>query len=110
MIARCVHPRAEHGADRAPQLVLRLLREGLAGRLLDLGLVVDDDLAPVVGLEVGVERIALAVLVMLEDVLELVAVDVEHDVRIHLDEAAIAVVGEALVAGRLGERLDRLRR
>ena len=101
-----VHPGREDRADRAPELVLRLLREGLAGRLLDLGLVLDDDLAPVVGLEVGVERVALAVLVVLEDVLEVVAVDVEHDVRIHLDEAAIAVVGEALVAGGLGERDD----
>ncbi len=102
-----VHPRREDRADRAPELVLGLLRERLAGRLLDFGLVFDDDLAPVVGLEVGVERVALAVLVVLEDVLEIVAVDVEHDVRIHLDEAAIAVVGETLVAGRLGERDDR---
>ena len=54
--------------------------KGLPVASLDFGLVVDDDLAPVLGLEVGVERVALAVLVMLENVLEIVAVDVEHDV------------------------------
>ena len=50
-----VHPRAEHRADRAPQLVARVLRERLADRLLHGGLVGDDDLAPVGGGEVGVE-------------------------------------------------------
>ena len=38
----------------------------------------------------------LAVLVLLEDVLEIVAVDLEHDIRVHLDEAAIGIIGEAL--------------
>ena len=40
-------------------------------------------------------------LVVAELVLEQVAVDVEHDMAVHLDEAAIGIVGEALVgAGR----------
>ena len=34
-----VHPRAEHGADRAPQLRVRVLRERLAALLLDALLV-----------------------------------------------------------------------
>ena len=99
-----VHPGREHRADRAPELVLGVLRERLARQLRDLRLVVDDDLAPIVGGKVGVERLALAILELLEDLLEIVALDLQHDVRIHLDEAAIAVVGETLVARGLGQR------
>ena len=40
---------------------------------------------------------------MLEDLLEEVVVDAEHDLGVHLDEAAIAVPGEARVAGGCGE-------
>ena len=36
------------------------------------------------------------------------ALQVEHDVAVHLHEAAVAVPGEALVARLLGERLHRL--
>ena len=34
--------------------------------------------------------------------------EAEHHVRIHRDEAAIAVIGEAAIAGEFGERFDRL--
>ncbi len=74
------------------------MRERLAGRLDDLLLEGGDDFAPVGGGKVGVERDALAVLEPLEDFLEILMLDFENDVRIHLDEAPIAVVGEALVA------------
>ena len=70
-------------------------------------LVVLDDVEPIGGGKVGVEQIALGVLAALDDVLEAVGIDVEHDVGIHLDETAIAVIGEALVARRLGERQHR---
>ena len=43
-----------------------------------------------------------------ELVLEEVAVDAEHDLAEHLDEAAVGVLGEALVAGQRGEALQRL--
>jgi hypothetical protein len=36
--------------------------------------------------------------VVLQDVLELAVVHLEHHIGIHLDEAAIAVPGETLVA------------
>ena len=102
-----VHPGREHGADRAPQLVARSLRKRLAGLFDDLRFVVRNDGAPVVGGQVGVERVALVVLVLLEDVLEIVDVEVEHDIRIHLDEAAIRVVGEARVVRGLRQSFDR---
>ena len=43
-------------------------------------------------------------LVLVEDFLEVMVRDAEHHVRIHGDEAPIAVIGEALVAGFFRER------
>ncbi len=45
---------------------------------------------------------------VVEDLLEVVVADAEHHVGIHRDEAAVGIVGEALVAGFLCQRLDRL--
>ena len=103
-----VVPGAEHGGDRAPQLLGGVLRERLAGLALHRLLVGVDDLEPVVGAELGVEREPAEVLVVLEDVLEHAVVDAQHDVGIHLDEAAVAVVGEARVARLGGQALHRL--
>ena len=102
-----VHPGREHRADRAPQLIARSLRERLAGLLDHPGFVIVDDRAPVFGVKIGVERVALAVLVVLEDVLEIVNIDVEHDVRVHLNEAAIGIVGETRVVRRFRQSFDR---
>ena len=41
-----------------------------------------------------------------EHVLEVVMVYAQHNVGVHLDEAAVAVIGEAAVAGAGGEALD----
>ena len=71
-------------------------------------LVARDHVDPVVGGQFGVERVARARLVILQNVLEVVMLDVEHDVGIHLDEAAVGIVGEAPVAGLLRQRLDGL--
>ena len=97
-----VHPGAEDSAHRAPELGARILREGLAGLLRDAGLVARDDLAPVGGVEVGVEHMAVHVLVLFEDLLEIVVAEVKHHIGIHLDEAAIAIPGETLVACGFG--------
>ncbi len=101
-----VHPGAEHGTYCSPQLFVRVLRERLAVLLLEPLLVAAAELDPIVGLEIGVEHVAIAVLVVVEQLLEVVMAEAEHHVGIHGDEAAIGVIGEALVAGFLGERLD----
>ncbi len=103
-----VHPGRKYRPDRAPQLRVRILREILAGLARHRILVLADQLDPVVAGEVGVERVALAVLEGIEDVFEMMVLEAEHDVRIHRDEAAIAVIGEAAVAGQFGERFDGL--
>ena len=74
--------------------------------LLDDGLVARNQRLPVVGRHVGVEGIAAPILVGVERLLEMMMLDSEHHVRIHGDEAAIAVIGEPLIARALGKRLD----
>ena len=51
-----VAPAAEDGADGAPELGARVVREVLAGALLDGRLELGDELLEVVGRELGVER------------------------------------------------------
>ncbi len=70
--------------------------------------VLADHALPILGVELGVERHAAVVLVLVEDVFEMMVLDAEHDVRIHLDEAAIAVIGEARIARQLGQARDGL--
>ena len=100
-----VHPRAEHRPDGAPQLRMRVLRERLAMLLLEPLLVALDQRDPIVGIELGIERVARAILEVVEDLLEVMMLDAEHHVGIHGDEAPVAVVGEAAVAGLPGQRL-----
>ena len=101
-----VHPRAEHGGDRAPQLVARVLRERLAELVLHQRLVALDDDLPVLGGQVGVQLDVLVVLEGLQDALEVVMLQAHHHVAVHLDETTVGIVGEAGIAGVLGERAD----
>ena len=103
-----VHPAFEHRADRAPQLVLRILRKGVAQFALHHLLVVLDHTLPVGGLQVGVDRDAETVLVLVQHLFEIVVAEAQHDVGVHGDEAAIAVEGEAAVAGQTRQPLNRL--
>ncbi|CEG08892.1 hypothetical protein BN961_02312 [Afipia felis] len=101
------HPRTEHRANRAPELLVRILREIVAGLARDHLLVTSDNDLPVVGVEIGVERIALAVLVGVQHILEVMMLEAEHHIRVHGDEAAIAVIGKAAVVRIRSQRLDR---
>ena len=103
-----VHPAGEHGADGAPQLVLRLLGERPAELALHLGLVLADHGLPVIGRKRGVDRDAERVLLVVQDLLEHVVVDAQDHVRIHLDEAPVAVEGETTVAGQARQAFDGL--
>ena len=85
-------------ADRAPQLLARLQREGLSSARLDDLLVFGHHRAPVIGLQIGVHMDAEILLAQFQRLLEVVVPDIEHDVGVHLDEAAVAVPGEAFVA------------
>ena len=54
-MARCVEPGAEYGVARHGELLHGILRERLAGLLLDQLLVIRDDGLQIFGSQVGVE-------------------------------------------------------
>ena len=73
--------------------------EGRARRLLHRRFVLADEGFEVVGRQFSVEFDAAIILRLLQQVFETAVIDLQHDVAIHLDEAAIAVIGEAGIAG-----------
>jgi hypothetical protein len=109
-----VHPRAEDRPDGAPELFHGVVGEFPAGFFLDGGLEPDDEVLEVGGREVGVALDATLVLFGLYDDLEGVDVvlmdrlEAEDDIAVHLDEAAVGIVDEALVTGLGDERRGRL--
>ena len=107
-VGALVHPGAEHRANGAPELLVRILREVVAQLVLDAFFVELDQFGPIVGFQIGIEAVALALLMDVEQFLEMLAADAEHDVGIHGDEAPVAVIGKAPVARFSGQRLDGL--
>ena len=77
---------------------MSILREILAGFARHRILVAADQVNPVIPGQVGIERIALAVLEGVENILEVRMLEVEHHVRIHGDEAPVAIIRKAPVA------------
>ena len=102
-----VVPRGEDRLDPAPELLHRILGEGLAGGLLDHLEVAGDHLVEVRRGQVGVELGALGLLDGVELVLEVVVLNAHDDVAVHLDEAAAGVLHEPLVAREVDQRLRR---
>ena len=100
-------PAAEHGLDGAAQLLHRLLGEGLAGVALHDLLVGVDQVAQQLDGDLGVRRRPGELLGRLEERVELLTGQLEDDAPVHGDEAPVGVEGEALVAGLLGQPLDR---
>ena len=101
-----VVPGAEDGLDGLHQLNLRILREVLALLLLVELLVARDDVLKILCLQLGVIDIAVALLFLLEDGIE-EGLGLPHDdVREHLDESAVGVIGESRVSGLLCEADD----
>ena len=111
-----VHPRSEHRTDRAEQLIPGRARELLARALLDHRLEADHQLLEIVDGQPGVFDVLVIALVLesvdhsLERVVILIRtlLHAEDDVAVHLHEAAVAVPGEARIAGLRRQRLDRL--
>src|SRR5262249_54754463 len=64
-----VHPGAEDGSDRTPKLPVRILREVLTQLVLDALLVAHNQFSPIVRGKVGVETVALTLLVVIEQFL-----------------------------------------
>jgi hypothetical protein len=105
-VGALVVPGVEDGADGELQLVPGVVREVVAGLGLHQGLELIDDAAELVRGELPVFLSAGLVLGVVEDAVELAAFNLEDDVGEHHDEAAVGIVGEALVAGLGGEGLE----
>jgi hypothetical protein len=103
-----VVPRPEHGVARqahcSSESVGNDLPDAVHHQLLELA----DDVLPVLGRHLRVELIAFFGLDLAQALFEVVLGNIEHHVAEHLDEAAVGVVGEARVAGPLGQTLDGL--
>ena len=82
--------------------------KGIAGLGLDDLLVAADQVGQIIRGQLIVELVAVIALDLIELVLEQVMVDAKHHVSIHLDEATIAVAGEAGIAAFGGEAFDGL--
>lgn len=92
-------PGVEDGVDGEVHLLARVLREGPAGLALDDALEHLDQFLEVGSVQVQVVDGALGVLGLVQGLLEQLAVDAQHGLAEHLDQAAVGVPGEALVAG-----------
>ena len=98
-------PAAEHRADGAPELFLDIFRKRLAQFLLHQLFVVLGDGFQIIGAEFGIEFDAFVFLGDMDDLFEMGMIHPQHDIGIHLDEAAIAVIGKARIAGEPGQAL-----
>lgn len=96
-------PGVEDGVDGEVHLVPRVLREVAAGLTQHDGLEGVDQYLEVGSVQVQVVGGALGGLGLVEGLLEQLALDAQHGLAEHLDEAAVGVPGEALVAGLRGE-------
>ena len=99
-------PGGEHGLDRAPELLARILRE----RLAEVGLVDAlegvDEPGQVGGGQFDVLRGPSLPLQLLQLALEAMRVDSVDGLPVHLDQPPVGVVGEAGVPGRRAQAPD----
>src|SRR5262245_11311441 len=101
-----VHPGAKDGTDRTPQLFLGVLREGAAAFLSYDILEPRHDRLPILRRKIGVECDIAVELVAFEELLEMMVVDAEHDLAVHLNKATIAIVSEPLVTALASQPHD----
>src|SRR5665213_904041 len=102
-------PGAEHGGDGAPKLIVNVVRKRLAQFLLHMRLVKLGNALEVFRFQLGIVFEAFVFFFAVEDFLEHRVFHAQHDVGIHLDEAAIGIVGETRIAGEFGKTFRRLR-
>jgi hypothetical protein len=101
-------PRPEHGLDRPAQLIVGILREGISRVSPDNLLVGVGQIPEQLRRDARIRGGTRELLGRLEKCVELFTGNVQDDPRVHGDEAPVRVVGEALVAGLLGEAFHRV--
>ena len=100
-------PHARHGGECGQQLLAHVFLEGLAVVAFKLCLEAERDFLGVRAAEFGIGDVAALLLVEGENILEGGGVVAQHRVGIVLDEAAVALLGEAHVVALLGEGVRR---
>lgn len=78
------HPGTEDRANRAPELLLRILRERLFQFFFHQRLELLDDAQPGIRIDFGIERQFIAFLVLFQNFFKLMVVEAQHHVGIHL--------------------------
>ena len=101
-----VAPGPEHGADRAPELLVGVLWKFLPGFRPDCFFKAFDQFAPLRGRDFRVGRERIEILEVVEKIGEQAMIDAQHHIAVHLDEAPVTIVGEAFVARPPGQSFD----
>mmetsp|Transcript_56542 Transcript_56542/g.69124 ORF Transcript_56542/g.69124 Transcript_56542/m.69124 type:complete len:308 (+) Transcript_56542:60-983(+) len=100
-----IHPGIEDCANGSPKLCLWILREFLAKLQLHHSFVGFDQLLQVLWKQLAVLLDASLLLCPLQVLLEMVDLNAKHNIRVHLDEAPVAVEGKTTVTGLLRQSL-----
>ena len=80
---------------------------GLPEYLFDDRQIAFDNFLPIFGVHLGVVRVVRARVSHRRDVFKFMMLDAQNDVAIHLDKAAIAVIGKARIAALRFQPFDR---
>ena len=96
-------PTAEHGVNGPLQLLPRVLGDIHPHLTLHRLLKVGDDAAQLVDAQVLVLSSASGGLVVVQNLIEDLAVDAQYDAPIHVDEAAVGIGGDPLVVHQPGQ-------
>ena len=102
-----IGPRAKHRANRPPELVVHILGERFAQLGLHEFFVLGDDVFPVVTGHFGVQGVAGVGFVFFQEVFEAEHFDPQHHIGVHLNEAAIGIIGKARIVAAGGQPFDR---
>ena len=100
------HPRFEYCANRAPELLLGIFREGVARFPLVIILIFADELPPTLGGDLRIVGDIQLLFHRAQAGFEVFLRQADHDARVHLHETAVGVVGESLVLRGLCERFN----
>ena len=101
-----IHPATKNGVDCALELILWVLREIAAKRAFCRVFKLVNHNRPIISGHFRIEHIALIIFVVFDDVFIGVVMHTQHDVRIHGDEAAVAIERKAAIARELGQTFN----
>ncbi|GBF26345.1 hypothetical protein MnTg02_01383 [bacterium MnTg02] len=90
-------PGPENGGDGAPKLFMNILRERMPHLLGNAVLILLDHIKPMIRRQGRIADKTIVVLKSLKQILEERMIDAEHDICIHLNEAAIGIIGKSTI-------------